>query len=199
MPRDPIQQHGVTPQHNTHTRTPYDYYGTPPNITQHLLDREHFQNHILEPCSGKGHITKYLQKQGYKVTSLDIQAPQHPDQKQQNYLTYNKKHHGDLITNPPYTHATQFVTHALRQCTGKIAMLLKLQFLETITRYEKIFKKNPPSRVHVFVKRVSCIKNNQLVNNGGGAMCFAWYVWDPQPLRENNKETVIKWIPNHKP
>ena len=171
MPRDPIQQHGVTPQHNTHTRTPYDYYGTPTNITQHLLDRETFTNHILEPCSGRGHITKYLQKKGYKVTSLDIQAPQHPNQQRQNYLTYNKKHHGDLITNPPYTHATQFVTHALRQCTGKIAMLLKLQFLETITRYEKIFKKTPPQRVHVFVKRVSCIKNNQLVNNGGGGQC----------------------------
>ena len=29
-------------------------------------------------------------------------------------------------------------------------------------------------------------------------MCFAWYVWDNKEIRENETDTLIKWIPNHK-
>lgn len=28
-------------------------------------------------------------------------------------------------------------------------------------------------------------------------MCFAWYVWDKKEIREQDKNTVLKWIPNH--
>lgn len=160
-------QHGVDNTLTTRNRNNYDYYGTPPQITQYLLNIETFQKDILEPCAGQGYISQYLENKGYNVTSMDIQQNMYPKNKIQNFLTYNKQHTGDIITNPPYSKAIEFVTHTLKICTGKIAMLLKLQFLETIQRYEKIFKNNPPQRVHIFVKRVNCIKKDNTMNGGG--------------------------------
>lgn len=52
---------------------------------------------------------------------------------------------GDIITNPPYGLATEFAEHAMNIITDghKVAMFLKIQFLETQKRYE-LFKKYPP-------------------------------------------------------
>ena len=56
----------------------------------------------------------------------------------------------DNVTNPPFHSAEGFVARALQQARGKVALLLRLAFLEGANRCRTIFRPHPPSRVWVF-------------------------------------------------
>lgn len=97
----------------------------------------------------------------------------------------------DILTNPPYKFAKEFVLKAL-ELVGqghKVFMFLKLTFLEGKARYDEIFSKYPPKTVYVFIKRISCIKNNE-GEFGKGAVCYVWFVWEKGFVGE----TAVKWI-----
>ena len=85
----------------------------------------------------------------------------------------------------------EFVTKALELSDRKVAMFLKLQFLETKKRYDHIFKDKPLARVYVFVKRIRCFRND-VWNNDTSAVAYAWFIWD----KEYSGETRIRWIDN---
>lgn len=191
--KDIIKSHGVTQNHNTENRHPVDYYSTDPHAVEYLLRYETFSKHILEPMVGGGAIAEVLKKHGHKVTAMDLYDRGYPDTIIQNFLEYQQKFMGDIISNPPYTKVHEYILKALEIATGKVAMLLKIQFLESITRYNKIFKQHPPTTIYIFVKRISCYKNGEY-NPKDNAMCFCWIIWD-----KNNPTTTttFKWIPNH--
>ena len=58
---------------------------------------------------------------------------------------------GDIITNPPYSAGLEFVKRALETVRpgGKVAMFLKVQFLEGKRRGELFSKTPPPNRLHI--------------------------------------------------
>ena len=84
----------------------------------------------------------------------------------------------DIITNPPYKYATEFVKKAINSITEghKVAMFLKIQFLESKKRRE-LFLKYPPKYVYVFSERVSCAKNGDFEKYPSSAICYAWFLW----------------------
>lgn len=92
----------------------------------------------------------------------------------------------------PYTEALEFVLHALKitQEGEKIAMLLRLQFLEGSKRYLKLFKTDPPKYVYLFVKRQKCFKNGISEPVGGSAVAYAWFVW----LKGSKTEPILRWL-----
>ena len=96
----------------------------------------------------------------------------------------------DIITNPPYSMATEFVEHSLNisMDSVKVAMLLKIQFLETKKRLA-LFKKYPPKVVYVFTDRIACAKNGNF-GKESSAVCYAWFVW----VKGSKSEPVIRWI-----
>lgn len=88
---------------------------------------------------------------------------------------------GDIITNPPYKYATEFVRKGLERVEEghKVAMFLKVLFLEGKSRRE-LFKQYPPCRIYVCSGRIDCAKNGDfkaLKENGGGALAYAWFIW----------------------
>lgn len=192
MVREATYFHGVNKDNTTKNRANDDYYSTPPEAVEYLLGYEHFCKDILEPCIGGGAIARVLTRHGHQVTGCDLVDRGYPNTIKGDFLKYNKEWTGDIITNPPYNIQTQFILHCLQICRGKVALLLKLSFLETIGRYEKIFQYNPPHRVYIFVKRINCLKNG--VQSTGSSVCYCWYIWDNC---EEYKETVLYWVPNH--
>jgi hypothetical protein len=62
------------------------------------------------------------------------------------FLQWDSPFDGDIITNPPYKFALEFVEKALELITDghKVAMFLKLQFLEGKAR-RAFFDKAPPN------------------------------------------------------
>ena len=163
-----------------------DFYATPPEATQQLLDVEKFEGKIYEPCCGQGHISKVLIKNGYDVESSDLVDRGYGKSNIDFLMEYQTR--DNIITNPPYGRLLmQFVRQAQKIADKKIAMLLKLTFLEGQERKE-FFKECPPTRVHVFSKRLSLMKNGESYD--GGMMALAWFVW------EKNKKTTttINWL-----
>ena len=121
-----------------------DYYATEPKATEWLCRLEHFDGPILEPSCGEGHMSKVLEAHGYDVTSRDIVDRGYGDVA--DFLAdTNTSWNGDIVTNPPYKYALDFVLKALRIIPEgkKVAMFLKLTFLEGKTR-RLLFNSTPP-------------------------------------------------------
>ena len=98
------------------------------------------------------------------------------------FLKSEEKWDGDIITNPPYKFAQEFIEHALDIIpTGrKVYMFLKLQFLEGKSRRE-LFRKYPPKTVFVSSSRILCAKNGDFDGmraSGGSAVAYAWYEFE---------------------
>lgn len=182
-----------TSNHSDTERELNDYYATPPYAVEELLKRESFSHYICEPSVGGGAIAEVLKAHGHQVQSFDIIDRGYPGTVVKDFFTVTKEDlicSPDFIGNPPYALASPFIEHALdiSMDSVKIAMFLKIQFLETKQRYE-LFKRYPPKVIYVFVDRVACGKNGVFEDNGS-AVCYAWFVWE----RGSTSEPIIRWI-----
>ena len=155
-----------------------DYYATDPIAIEKLCDVHNFHKQIWEPACGEGHLSKVLEARGYDVSSTDIIYRGYGEPESYNFLTSDESDlHEDIITNPPYKYALEFVKKALEIISDgyEVAFLLKIQFLEGKKR-QQFFLKNPPKEVHVFSERIECAKNGEFT--GGSAVCYAWFIWE---------------------
>ena len=176
----------------TRDRVEHDYYATPPESTLKLLEVEEFKGNVLEPCCGEGHISEVLKENGYDVISNDL-VDRGYGEYNQDYLTSTNLKADNVITNPPFKYAKEFIEKSLQDITGKVAMFCKIQLLEGVSRKE-LFENTPLKTVYVFSKRQSPLRNGSSVDENGkkwaSTMCFAWFVWEHG--YEGNPE--IKWI-----
>ena len=100
-----------------------------------------------------------------------------------------------ILTNPPYSLATEFVLHSLKLLDegGLCIMFLKTTFLEDKNRYEKLFSKCPPVYIYQFVQRILCAKDAQfdkMREGGGSAVSYAWFVFK----KGYKGDTTVRWI-----
>ena len=167
--------------HSDTNREQNDYYATPPSAVEELLKRESFNKYVLEPAVGGGAIAKTLEDHGHKIQAIDIIDRGYYNTEVRDFLLVSKdeiRFSPDIITNPPYAQASEFVEHALdiSMDSVKVAMFLKIQFLESKKRY-KLFQKYPPKKIYVFVNRVNCGKNG-VFSKEPSAVCYAWFIWE---------------------
>lgn len=176
--------------HCDHERQSEDYYATEPKATEWLMKLEKFKGPILEPSCGEGHISKVLINHGYTVVSRDLVNRGYGDIA--DFLSIdNAVWNGDIITNPPYKYAQEFVEKALQIIPEgrKVAMFLKLQFLEGKHR-RTLFDTNPPKRIWVSTSRLKCAMNGEFNKLGSSATAYAWFIWE----KGNCTDTTIKWF-----
>ena len=182
--------------HTQNERQIHDFYATEPKAVQLLLHEETFAQNIWECACGQGHLSRAIEKAGYSVLSTDIVYRGFGNPESVDFLDYRDENSfdGDIITNPPYKYALEFVQQALHVVkTGhKVAMFLKLTFLEGKKR-GSFFKDFPPKTVYVSSSRLLCAKNGEfdkMIAGGGSAVAYAWFVWK----KGFKGDTVIKWI-----
>lgn len=139
--------------HGNGQRHERDYYATPKEAVRMLCEMETFDTNILEPCAGGGHVATELEKHGYNVTTNDLFDYGFKCDTNVDFLTGITKWCGDIITNPPYSFAKEFVEHALNIIdTGhKVAMFMKLSFLEGKGR-KRLFENTPPNSYMLVVR-----------------------------------------------
>lgn len=182
--------------HSNEEREVNDYYATDPKALEMLLERETFFPYIWEPACGGGHLSKVLTEHGYKVRSSDIVDRGYPNTEIIDFLqvkkdTYSKNYTRDIITNPPYKYAREFVKKALDISMDgtKVAMFLKLTFLEGQAR-RTLFSQYPPTKIYVFSQRQICAKNGDFTNTKSSAVAYAWFIWK----KGFKGEPSIYWI-----
>ena len=183
----------------TRERVENDYYATPYESTKALLDNIEFTGNFLEPCVGGGHIVEVI-KQYYSnedIFYMDIVDRGYEDTLVDNFLEHDFKGQkfDNIITNPPYSLAQEFLEKSMEIINenGKVAMFLKIQFLEGVKRKD-MFKKYPPKYIYVFTKRQNPWRNGKSVDEKGkpwsSTMCFAWFIWE----EGFNGEPVVRWL-----
>lgn len=177
--------------HTPDERAQFDYYATDPQAVEMLLALEPFAPVIWEPACGEGHISKVLAAHGYEVISTDLIYRGFGEPEPMDFLTETfPDFEGDIITNPPYSAGLEFVKRALETVRpgGKVAMFLKVQFLEGKRRGE-LFSKTPPRTVYISRSRLACAKNGDFTHTES-AIAYAWYVWE----KGFTGDPVIKWF-----
>lgn len=179
--------------HTEEDRQKEDFYATDPKAAQLLLELETFNKNIWEPACGMGHLSEVFKQKGYNVKSTDLidRGYGTPDV---DFLMQTDSFDGDIITNPPYKFAMEFIEKSL-MCipTGnKVAMFLKIQFMEGKAR-KRLFTNYPPKTIYVSSSRILCAKNadfDKMIAGGGSAVAYAWYIWE----KGYKGDTTLKWF-----
>lgn len=184
----------------TRDRVENDFYATPQTAVEAILDEVELEGSILEPAAGQGHISRVLrEKYPYsEIVSTDLV---HREEKfgisiagGVDFLHHNYGRQFDnVITNPPFKLAKEFIKRALEVSKGKVIMFAKIQLLEGQERRE-MFENTPLKYVYVFSKRVNPMRNGEELDEKGkpwsSTMCFAWFVWE----HEYEGEPIIRWL-----
>jgi len=171
-----------------HDRETNDFYATNPVALEKLLEREGFTN-VWEPACGTGHLSEVLKRRGIHGKSSDLIDRGYGEV--QDFLSYAGDWDGDIITNPPYSRATEFVYWALEivKAGRKVAMIFPQRYLSSKERY-KLFTENPPRFVYAFSGRVGCALNGDFTSYSSSAVDYLWIVWE----KGYRGDTTLKWI-----
>ena len=156
------------------------------------LQRKIFHLSFVKSACGEGHLSKVLEEHGFEVISTDLIYRGFGDPEPLDFLKDTlEDFEGDIITNPPYKYALEFVQKALDsvQPGKKVAMFLKLQFLEGKSR-KQFFLHNPPKVVYVSSSRLICAMNGEFEKYPSSAVAYAWFVWE----KGFKGDPIIKWI-----
>lgn len=176
--------------HTDKERQGEDFYATDPIAAELLCDVETFSKNIWEPACGMGHLSEVFKRHGYNVRSSDLIDRGYGEV--QDFLGMDViEWDGDIITNPPYKFALDFIYKAMQIIPDgrKVAMFLKVQFLEGKER-RRLFNTCPPRYVYVSSSRILCAKNGDFSSISSSAVAYAWFVWE----KGYKGDTIIKWI-----
>lgn len=189
-----------------------DYFPTPPWATRALMeivlpalgvDRI---DSAWEPACGEGHISgvlaEYAERGVYATDVHDYSCDgRHPPCwfRTLNFLSDEADDFNVLsgcewiITNPPFKErAEQFSLRAIGYASVGVAMFVRLQWLETNGRYERLFGPYPPTMIAQFAERVPLCKG-KWDPEGDTATAYLWIIWMPHHLPREH--TRFFWIP----
>ena len=163
------------PRSSGYVKTEHEWYEEPRACVDALLDAEKFTGQILDPACGGGNIPKACRARGYDAAGSDIMDRGYGtpgrDFLKQDWLDDN------ILTNPPFSLAEQFVRHGLKCASRKVAIIQRLAFLESKGR-KLMFESTPFARVWVCSSRVSMPPGGTDIPAKNGSMAYAWFVWE---------------------
>lgn len=177
--------------HSQTERQKEDYYATHPFAAELLLQNCTLNGPIWEPACGEKHLAGVFEKQGYAVRCSDL--IQRCNCEQLDFLSPSNSQMwlGDIVTNPPYKYAQQFVEKSLSLVPdgSKVCMFLKLTFLEGKAR-KSLFTNTPPYQLLVSSSRLICAMNGEFDKYPSSAVAYGWYIW----IKGFKGNTTIRWM-----
>jgi hypothetical protein len=172
-----------------------DDFPTPPWATRALL------GHVIgpgepiasqsawEPACGRGHMSKVLWEKFKDVRSSDVHPYGYGTV--EDYLSPSVVAPIDwVITNPPFKLAEEFALKGIATARRGVALLVRTVFIESVGRYERLFKPHPPAFVAQFTERVPMVKG-RLDAKASTATGYCWIVWKSGL----GDRTQVVWIP----
>ena len=178
--------------HSRYEREANDYYSTDEEAVRLLHKHRLLDKDVpyWETAVGGGRLAKELKRLGYDVAKETDLFDRGYGDVGIDFFQCQDVFQGNTITNPQYSFINDWILHSLKITSNKVYIFCRIQTIETMSRYNKIFKHNPPVWICPFVKRVQCYRNDDVSLNGS-AVCYAWFIWDNTI---DNKETKVKWL-----
>lgn len=174
--------------HSQGEREEHDFYATDPIAAEWLMRLQDLDHNIWECACGQGHLAKVFEANGYNVLATDL-IERGYGVGGVDFLQMKRQWNGDIVTNPPYKYAEDFIQHALELIPNgkKVCMFLKVQFLEGKGR-KSLFEIYPPHFVYVSSSRIPCSKSG--VDFKSSMIAYAWYIWE----KGYHGDTILKWF-----
>jgi hypothetical protein len=172
-------------RNSTYVRQDRDLYITPAWVTEELLKHIRKPRRVWEPASGTGSMADTIRKHtSAEVLESDISTGS-------DFLTTTGNFAGDIITNPPFNLARQFIEHALqatKQHQGLCAFLLKVDFDSGKTR-RHLFQNHP-----AFLFKLTLLQRIVWFDNGPATAPsenHAWFVWDWKDCEFGSRPYIV--------
>ncbi|WP_311409750.1 SAM-dependent methyltransferase [Methylorubrum extorquens] len=189
------QSHAVSAQRVEPDDSPDDF-PTPPWATraliEHVLDDKASLRSMscIEPACGAGHMSKVLKEYFGDVKSADANYYGYGEIR--DFLTYPYETNACdwVITNPPFRLGEEFVLRALKVARRGVAILARTVFIESVGRYERIFKETPLTKFAQFTERVPMVRG-RLDKKATTATGYAWLVWE----KDCATQPRLVWVP----
>ena len=182
--------------HTENAREDNDFYATDPHALEIFLEKIkkdgiELHNNIWECACGQGHLSRVLENKGYNVWSTDLVDRGYGETGFDFIAPLPYEWNGDILTNPPYKYAKEFVEKAMKILEKQhyCIMFLKIQFLEGQAR-RKMFYKYPPKYIYVNSVRQTCYINGDMSKKMSSATCYCWYIWEKGYIGEPK----VRWI-----
>jgi hypothetical protein len=173
-----------------------DDFPTPPWATRALI--EHVIGNkktlktqtCLEPACGAGHMANVLKEYFREVHAAD--AYDYGYGVKRDFLTQPVATNSIdwMITNPPFRLGEEFVLKALSVARHGVAILARTVFLESVGRYDRIFRERPPTKFAQFTERVPMVQG-RLDQKASTATGYAWLVWE----KACSQTPCLMWVP----
>lgn len=150
-----------------------DWYPTPANVTEVLLDRVAFEGAVSEPCCGDGSLARVLEGRGYDVIGTDLHDRGYGvgHGKAFDILKMKSLPAPNVVTNPPFNIAGEIIEHLMALRPEKMALLLKASFWHAKTR-RRLFEQYPPSKIIALTWRPDFLQLKR------PTMEVMWCVWE---------------------
>jgi len=172
-----------------------DFYATHPDALRLFLKKLKEDDVILnkkiwECACGQGHLSRVLEEEGFEVLSTDL-IDRGFGRGNIDFLKDNRNFEGDILTNPPFKLAKEFVERGVRtlKVGNKLFLFLKIQFLEGQKR-KKLFKKYPLKYIYCYSSRQKCSRDGEFEKYSATTQFYAWFIWE----KGYNKEPIVRWI-----
>lgn len=173
-----------------------DDFPTPPWGTRAFLSH-YFQNEnvgdlsVWEPACGRGHMAQVLAEYFGTVRGSDVADYGYGEV--QDFLTglSGVKSVDWVITNPPFRLAEDFFARGLQVARKGVALLTRTVFIESVGRFERVFKPNPPTTILQYSERVPMVKG-RVDRKASTATGYAWLIWD---FDRATAGTTLDWVP----
>lgn len=173
-----------------------DDFPTPPWATralaEYILEDKASLRRLtcLEPACGAGYMAKPLREYFGEVVAADAYDYGYGEIRDFLIYPYRPNSADWVITNPPFRLAEDFVIRAISIARRGVAILARSVFLESVGRYEGIFRKMPPTKFAQFVERVPMVKG-RLDRKATTATGYAWLVWE----KHISGPPRLMWVP----
>ena len=161
----------------------YSFFGPTLYIDGHIS----LFNIIWECAVGNGNLYNLLKEREYCVIGSDIKDrgfENYKDLLNKDFLEqtqeFTRKYDvAVILTNPPYSLANEFITHALDILpeNGLYIAFMNLTYLAGQKRYLDIYRYGHLREVYVFPKRMDVYKNNVPGKVRAGMVNYAWFVF----------------------
>jgi hypothetical protein len=174
-----------------------DDFPTPPWATraliEHVIDNRQalMAMSSLEPACGAGHMAKVLKEYFAEVVASDAHPYGYGDVRDFLAHPFAAASVDWVITNPPFRLAEEFILKSLAVARQGVCMLVRTTFIESVGRYERLFRRTPPTKFAQFSERVPMVKG-RLDAKASTATGYCWLVWEKL---EGSKHPRLMWIP----
>jgi hypothetical protein len=144
----------------------------------------------LEPACGVGHMAQVLKEYFGEVRCSDVHPYGYGGVSDYLAVPYEANSCDWVITNPPFRLGEDFVLRSLKVARRGVAILARTVFIESVGRYDNIFRHSPPTKFAQFSERVPMVKG-RLDKRASTATGYCWLAWE----KDGSSIPRLMWVP----